>query len=126
MSTMSKCSRVTTLPPPISRTMKSSLSQGVKDEKVGKDQEEKPVIYFDEYKKGVILNQTNARGRCQGFGDGDPYSGLERSLCSSPKCHAQPADREAGHAIRMQLARRRAKKKAAAEVAAAFDDEIPD
>jgi hypothetical protein len=41
----------------------------VRDELVGLDQEEKPIVYFSEYDRGVILNKTNAKALVRVFGD---------------------------------------------------------
>jgi hypothetical protein len=41
----------------------------IADEKVGEEQELKPVIYFDEHPKGVVLNVTNAKALMAGYGD---------------------------------------------------------
>ena len=45
------------------------LIKEVRDELVGTAQELKPVVYFDEYPKGVILNKTNAKALVKVFGD---------------------------------------------------------
>jgi F0F1-type ATP synthase alpha subunit len=54
-------------------------------EKVGMDQEEKPVIYFREHAKGVILNITNAKAIAQVFGDEEStWPGKKLVLISIP------------------------------------------
>lgn len=41
----------------------------VKEEEVGRKREEKPVIYFEENEKGVVLNKTNAKVLSDLYGD---------------------------------------------------------
>jgi hypothetical protein len=99
--------------------------QGIKDEKVGREQEEKPVIYFDEYKKGVILNRTNAEAVAKAYGDGDPYKDWPgKKLKLFTEMTRNPQTRELAPAIRM-VGAPKGKKEAAAEIATAIDDEIP-
>jgi len=59
--------------------------KAVQDERVGTDQEEKGVIYFDAFEKGVILNRTNADALAAAFGEDvitEPFSfaGLRRTF----------------------------------------------
>ena len=82
-------------------------------------QEVKPVIYFDEHQKGVILNKTNAQGVAKVYGDDeDDWLGKRVVLVTVPS--RTPAG-EATTAIRMKPAPE--KKKAASEMEAALDDD---
>ena len=54
-------------------------------ETVGREREDKPVIYFDEYTKGVILNKTNADAVAAVFGDEEDFwSGHKLQLVTVP------------------------------------------
>jgi len=37
-------------------------------EEIGRDRDQKPVIYFEEFSKGLVCNKTNARVIARGFG----------------------------------------------------------
>jgi hypothetical protein len=95
----------------------------VRDELVGNPQEAKPVVYLDEYDKGIILNKTNAKALVKVFGDDETtWPGKKIVLTTVPT--RNPSTGEEIDAIRMQAVP--AKKKAAAEVAAAVDgDNVP-
>ena len=93
------------------------------DEKVGVAQEDLPVIYFDEYDRGIILNRTNIKALVKDLGDDeDTWPGRRVVLTTVPA--RNPSTGEDIDAIRMQAAP--AKKKAAAITATAFADEVPD
>lgn len=50
----------------------------VKIEEVGRDKEERPVIYFEGKEKGMVLNKTNANTIATAFGDDtDDWTGGE-------------------------------------------------
>ena len=90
-------------------------------EAVGMDQEDKPVIYFDEHPKGCILNKTNAQSVAKVYGDEeDDWFGKKLVLMTVPS--RTPAG-EATTSIRMKPVP--AKKKAASEMEAALDDNVP-
>ena len=96
----------------------------VTDERVGEDQELKPVLYIEEYDRGIILNKTNARTLARILGDDETlWPGKKIVVITVPTRNPQTG--EDCDAIRMQAVPA-AKKKAAATVAAAIDDEIPD
>lgn len=53
----------------------------VKTELVGKDQELKPVLYFQGKDKGMVLNKTNSRKIAESYGDDtDGWAGGELEL----------------------------------------------
>jgi len=94
--------------------------KAVQDERVGTDQEEKGVIYFDAFEKGVILNRTNADALAAAFGEDDPYNDwLGARVQLFTEMVRNPQTRLMGPAIRMRPA---PKKKAAKETA---NDETP-
>ena len=96
----------------------------VKDERVGKDQELKPVLYVEEYKRGIILNKTNAKALVRILGDDETlWPGKKVVLITVPTRNPQTG--EDCDAIRMQAVPTQ-KPKATTKVAAALDDEIPD
>ena len=91
-------------------------------ERVGVDQEEKPIVFFNEHDKGVILNKTNAEAIAKVFGEEeDDWPGKRLALVTVPSRTPQG---EATTSIRMKPAP--AKKKAAAKTATAVSDEDPD
>ena len=95
----------------------------VKVEEVGQDKQEKPVLYFNEHYKGAILNVTNARAIAKVYGDEEgEWQGKKLTLVTIPSRTPQG---EPTTSICMKPVASAAKKKAAAEVAAAVDDEIP-
>ena len=50
----------------------------VKIEEVGREKEERPVIYFEGKEKGMVLNKTNANAIATAFGDDtDDWTGGE-------------------------------------------------
>ena len=54
-------------------------------ETVGREREDKPVLYFAEYTKGVILNKTNADAVAAVFGDEeDDWPGHKLQLVTVP------------------------------------------
>lgn len=57
---------------------------GIKVEKVGADEEQRPVIYFQGMAKGLVLNRTNARRIEQLYGaDTDAWMGKPITLYPS-------------------------------------------
>lgn len=44
---------------------------GVRMEEVGQDKEEKPVVYFEEFDQGLVLNKTNATTIAQVLGSNE-------------------------------------------------------
>jgi hypothetical protein len=96
----------------------------VRDELVGSTQEAKPVIYFREYDRGCILNKTNARSLVKVFGD-DETSWPGKKVIMTTESTRNPSTGEPVEAIRLTPAPAEKKKKEAAEVTAALDDEIP-
>jgi len=55
--------------------------QGLEMEEVGSDQEEKPVLYFKEIDKGLILNKTNFKTIASVHGpDSDDWAGKKVTL----------------------------------------------
>ena len=95
----------------------------VRDELVGSTQEVKPVVYLHEHERGIILNKTNAKALVKDLGDDEKvWPGRKIFLTTVPT--RNPSTGEEIDTIRMQAVP--AKKKAAADVAAAFDgDEVP-
>jgi hypothetical protein len=94
----------------------------VRDELVGMDQDCKPVLYLEEYKRGIVLNKTNATAVARTYGDDETtWPGKQLVLRTEPVSFKG----ETTNAIRMQAAPTSRKKKEAAEVAASVDDEIP-
>ena len=54
-------------------------------ERVGVDQEEKPIVFFNEHDKGVILNKTNAEAIAKVFGEEeDDWPGKRLALVTVP------------------------------------------
>ena len=94
----------------------------VRDELVGMDQDCKPVMYLEEYDRGIVLNKTNAKAVVRVYGDDETtWPGKQLVLRTEPVSFKG----ETTNAIRMQAAPAPRKKKEAAEVAASLDDEIP-
>ena len=57
----------------------------VTSERVGKDQELKPVLYIEEYDRGIILNKTNARTLARILGDDETlWQGKKLTLVTIP------------------------------------------
>lgn len=58
---------------------------GVQTEEVGKDREEKPVIYFEEFENGMVLNKTNANAIAQVLNsfETDDWAGRKITLCTA-------------------------------------------
>jgi hypothetical protein len=98
----------------------------VRDELVGRDQDAKPVIYFDEHDRGIVLNLTNAKALVKVFGDEeDSWAGKRVTLFT--EMTRNPNTGEMGPAIRMQaVTPSKSKKQVAEEVSKAVDgDTIP-
>jgi hypothetical protein len=94
----------------------------VRDELVGMDQDGKPFLYLEEYKRGIVLNKTNATAVARTYGDDETtWPGKQLVLRTEPVSFKG----ETTNAIRMQAAPTSRKKKEAAEVAASVGDEIP-
>jgi hypothetical protein len=92
-------------------------------EKVGQAQEEKPVIHFAEHKKGVILNVTNAKAIAKLYGDEeDDWKGKKLTLMSIP---SRTPSGEPTMSISMKPVAAPRKTKAATNMAAALNDEVP-
>ena len=89
-------SKLKTLKPARPSTVKD-----VRDELVGNPQEAKPVVYLDEYDKGIILNKTNAKALVKVFGDDETtWPGKKIVLTTVPT--RNPSTGEEIDAIRMQ------------------------
>jgi hypothetical protein len=94
----------------------------VRDELVGMDQESKPVLYLDEYERGIVLNKTNARSLVKVYGDDETtWPGKKIVLHTE----AVSFRGETTNAIRMQAAAPARRKKEAERVADELSDEIP-
>jgi hypothetical protein len=93
----------------------------VKIEQIGEDN--KPVLYFNDKQKGMVLNKTNAATIANLYGDDtDEWRGEQITLFSAmvsfqgktvPAIRVKPPSRKAST------------KKGAAAAASAVDDEIP-
>ena len=97
----------------------------VKVEEVGQDKQEKPVLYFNEHDKGAILNVTNARAIAKVYGDEEgEWPGKKLTLVTIPSRTPQ-GEPTTSICMKPAAPAPALKKKAAAQVAAAVDDEIP-
>jgi hypothetical protein len=94
----------------------------VRDELVGPEQDAKPVIYFHEHPKGVVMNVTNAKSIAKDLGE-DETEWAGKKLVLSLIETRSPRSGEPVDAIRMKAAP--LKKKAAAEVTAASEGKVP-
>ena len=94
----------------------------VRDELVGPEQDAKPVIYFREHPKGVVMNVTNAKSVAKDLGE-DETKWIGKRLVLSLIETRSPRSGEPVDAIRMKAAPKG--KKAAADVTAAFADDDP-
>jgi hypothetical protein len=91
----------------------------VRDELVGPEQDAKPLIYFLEHPKGVVMNVTNAKSIAKDLGE-DETAWTGKKLVLTLIETRSPRSGEPVDAIRMKAAPVR--KKAAAEATA---EEIP-
>jgi hypothetical protein len=100
--------------------------QKITEEAVGPTQEIKPVIYFHEHTKGVILNKTNATVIAKLYGDDEPEADwLGKTVSLFTEMVRNPQTGERGPAIRVQAPPKKKATKKGAALGAALDDEIP-
>lgn len=95
-------------------------------EEIGRDKQEKPVIYFTKAKKGMVLNKTNAKQIAHAYGDEmDAWEDKEIILFSMM---VQFAD-DLVEAIRVKIPKSAVAPKAAPqthdELSPPLDDDIP-
>ncbi len=101
----------------------------VERHQVGKDKEDKPVLFFDGKDKGVILNKTNANTIAAVYGDeSDDWKGGEVILFSAP---TQNPEGKTVDGIRIKIPPRKpatarpVQQPTQRESAAEIDDDIP-
>jgi hypothetical protein len=75
----------------------------VRDELVGADQDSKPVVYLEEYDRGIVLNKTNAGNLARVFGD-DETKWPGKKIMLSTELTRNPGTGTQTNAIRMQAA----------------------
>lgn len=94
----------------------------VRDELVGMDQDNKPVMYLEEHERGIVLNKTNARAVVKVYGDDETtWPGKQLVLRTEPVAFKG----ETTNAIRMAPAAPARRKKEAEQVGDELNDAIP-
>jgi hypothetical protein len=95
----------------------------VRDELVGVEQDSKPILFLEEYDRGIVLNKTNAKAIVKAYGDDETTWPGKKLILFTELVRFKG---EETNAIRMTAASApKHKKEAATRAAAALDDEIP-